>query len=194
MGVVYLLPRPLLCQKEGDLMDNKALQLILNNIEIIVDTRENQNFLIMEFFNKNKIPYTIEKLDTGDYSCIVNPVKEIGFAGADFTDAIAIERKSGLVELAGSLSQSRDRFERELQRAKDSNMEFTLLVEDGSFQDIINHRYRTNLNEKSYIATILTFKYRYGISIEFIPKEYAGAWIYRHLYYYARNYFKERAG
>ena len=148
----------------------------------------------MEFFNKQKIPHTIEKLDTGDYSCIVNLVKEIGFAGADFTDAIGIERKGSLTELAGNVAQERERFSRELQRAKENHMEFTLLVEDGSFQDIINHRYRTNLNEKSYIATILTFKYRYGISIEFIPKEYAGAWIYRHLYYYARNYFKERAG
>ena len=191
MGVVYLLPRPLLCQKEGDLMDNKALQLILNNIEIIVDTREDQNFHVMDFLIKNKIPYTIEKLDTGDYSCIVNPVKEIGFAGADFTDAIGIERKGSLTELAGNVAQERERFTRELQRAKDSNMEFTLSVEDRSFQDIIKHKYRTNLNEKSYIASLLTFKYRYGISIEFIPKEYAGAWIYRHFYYYVRNVFKE---
>lgn len=175
-------------------MKDKDLKLLLDNIELIIDTREQENFHIIDFLHKNRIPYSIEKLDTGDYSCIVNPVKELNFDGIDFTDKVVLERKGSLNELSGNVSQERDRFERELQRAKDNNIEFTLLVEDGSFQDIINHRYRTNLNEKSYIATILTFKYRYGISIEFIPKEYAGAWIYRHLYYYARNYFKERAG
>ena len=175
-------------------MTDKELKFILNNIEIIVDSRENENFLIMDFFNKQRIPYTIEKLDTGDYSFIVNPVIEIGFEGADFRDLVVLERKGSITELSGNIAQERERFCRELQRAKDSNMDFTILVEDGSFKDIIEHKYRTNLNEKSFIASLLTFKYRYGISIEFIPKKYAGAWIYRHLYYYARNYFKERAG
>ncbi|MCK9268657.1 MAG: ERCC4 domain-containing protein, partial [Alkaliphilus sp.] len=130
-------------------MTDKELKFILNNIEIIVDSRENENFLIMDFFNKQRIPYTIEKLDTGDYSFIVNPVIEIGFEGADFRDLVVLERKGSITELSGNIAQERERFCRELQRAKDSNMDFTILVEDGSFKDIIEHKYRTNLNEKS---------------------------------------------
>ena len=172
-------------------MNDKSVQLILNNIEIIADTREQDNLHILSFFDKQKVPYKIEKLDTGDYSCIVKPIEEIGFEGVSFADKVAIERKSNLTELAGNVAQERDRFCRELQRAKDSNMAFTILVENGSFEDIINHRYRTGLNEKSYIASLLSFKYRYNISIEFIRREYVGNWIYRHFYYYVRNWLKK---
>lgn len=172
-------------------MKEKDLQLLLSRIEIIVDTRENENSHIINSFKKLGIPHKIEKLDTGDYSFSVLPVPEIGFNGMSYADTIAIERKANLTELSGNIAQQRDRFQRELQRAKDSNMNFTILVEDGSFDKIIKHKYETDLSEKSYIASLLTFKYRYGVSIEFIPKEYVGAWIHRHFYYFAREIFKE---
>lgn len=173
-------------------MTDKELKLVLNNMEIIIDSREQENSHIIDVFKKQGIPYVVSKLDTGDYSFIVKPVAEINFEGANFRDLVVLERKGSITELSGNIAQERERFCRELQRAKDGGMDFTILVEDGSFENIIEHKYRTNLNEKSFIASLLTFKYRYGISIEFIPKKYAGAWIYRHLYYYARNYFKEK--
>ncbi len=172
-------------------MTDKQLQTLLSNIEIIIDTRENSIKHLTDFWDKQKIPYKFEKLDQGDYSFRILSCPEIGFSGMSYADAIAIERKSDLTELSGNVSQQRDRFERELQRAKENNMDFTLLVEDGSFEDIIRHKYNTNLNEKSFIASLLTFRYRYNIAIEFIPKKYAGAWIYRHFYYFARNIFKD---
>jgi ERCC4-type nuclease len=174
----------------GDTMTDKKLQTLLSNIEIIIDTRENNTKHLTDYWDKQNIQYKFEKLDQGDYSFRILPCSDIGFNGMSYADIIAIERKADLTEISGNVSQQRDRFERELLRAKENNMSFTLLIEDGSFEDIIRHRYSTNLSEKSFIASLLTFRYRYNIAIEFIPKQYAGAWIYRHFYYYAREIFK----
>ena len=50
---------------------DKEVKKILDNLTILVDTRENANSHIIEFFNKKKIPYKIQKLDFGDYSCYI---------------------------------------------------------------------------------------------------------------------------
>ena len=49
--------------------NQKEIKKILDSLVIIVDTRENANSHIIDFFNKKKIPYSIEKLPFGDYSC-----------------------------------------------------------------------------------------------------------------------------
>ena len=60
----------------------------------------------------------------------------------------------------------------------------------GSFEDIIEHKYDTKYNEKSFIASLLTFGHRYGIDKHFIDKKYAGLFIYHQLYYFVREYLR----
>jgi len=43
------------------------------------------------------------------------------------------------------------------------------------------------LNEKAFIASLFSFKYRYDIDIQFIGKENAGKFIYNSFYYYLRE-------
>lgn len=60
----------------------------------------------------------------------------------------------------------------------------------GSFEDIIFHNYDTEYNEKSFIASLLAFKYRYDIDINFIEKKCAGFFIHKQLYYYVYEQIK----
>lgn len=60
----------------------------------------------------------------------------------------------------------------------------------GSFEDIENHNYDTQYNEKSYIGSLFAFAHRYGIDINFIDKKYAGRFIYEQLKYFVREYLK----
>ena len=49
----------------------KELKTLLDNIVILVDTREQVNDHIISYFNAKKKKYKVEKLDQGDYSCYI---------------------------------------------------------------------------------------------------------------------------
>ena len=155
----------------------------LENIKIIVDTREKENKNILQYLSNKNIPYIRRKLDFGDYSYMIDDLS--------YENEFSIERKMSLTELSGNIAQYRDRFERELQRAKESNAKLILLVENGSYDDILQHNYKTDLKEKSYIASLFSFTHRYGLDINFIERKYAGLFIYHACYYHARERLKE---
>jgi len=162
----------------------KELNELLKSITVVIDTRENANEHIINYFNDKKIPHIIRKLDYGDYSCYLPANPELGIMRDIYFDCV-IERKGSLEELSGNLTNDRTRLESEFIRAKDSR--FILMVEEtAGFEKIINHKYNTQYNEKSFIASLLTFGHRYGIDIHFIDKKYAGLFIYHQLYYYVR--------
>lgn len=60
----------------------------------------------------------------------------------------------------------------------------------GGFEDIANHKYDTQYNENSFIASLFAFAHRYGIDIHFIDKRYSGKFIHEQLKYYVREYLK----
>ena len=75
----------------------KEIKKILDNLTILIDTRENSNSHIIDFFNKKKIPYKVQKLDFGDYSCVI-PRGTIDRFTSDiyFTNDFVIERNFGI--------------------------------------------------------------------------------------------------
>lgn len=135
---------------------------LLENLTIVIDTREQENLHIIKYLDKKGIKYIKEKLDQGDYSCFLGNL--------DFRNKIAIERKAHLEELSGNLTKGRDRFERELQRAKDLNMDFYLLVENGSLFNIWKHDYNTDFNPKSFYNTLSAYQQqeRFNLKAEMI--------------------------
>ena len=171
---------------------NKRLLQILKDIIIIIDSREKENFYIIDWFDSKGIKYIERKLEYGDYSFYCPPIPEIGFdEQTSFEKIIIIERKADLSELSGNLSQQRDRFERELERSLSDKAKFILMVENGSWDKIIEHRYRTDFNEKSYLASLFSFSHRYNIQVQFVPAKYAGMFIYSQFYYMLREQLRE---
>ncbi len=163
---------------------DKEQKELLSSLTIIIDTRENEINHITDYFTRKKIPHISQKLDVGDYSCLLPANPALGIM-RDVYFPVAIERKNSLDELSGNISTERARFESELLRGRDISL--TLLIEGGSYEDIIQHNYRTQLNEKAFLASLLTFQHRHGVNVQFISSKYAGLYIYQYLYYYVRD-------
>jgi len=85
---------------------------------------------------------------------------------------IAIERKS-VDDLVGSLTAGRDRFERELHRGK--ALEYFCLVVEASLSDLSNGRYRSKMEPKAAVQSLLAFSIRYDLPIFFAENRSYGA-------------------
>lgn len=154
----------------------------LKELTIIVDTREQQNSHITQYFDENKIGYTNRALKTGDYSAMLG----------DFTleyDTV-IERKANIDEIAGNFTADRRRFEGEFIRSKAEGQKVFLIIENCSWSDIWLHNYRSKLNPKSLLASLLSWQVRYNISVTFCKPSETGQIIYGILYYAAREALK----
>lgn len=161
---------------------DKEIKEILSSITILVDTREQENSHILTYLKNQNITHTLKKLEFGDYSymALINGVPTM------FDNKFAIERKASLTELSGNFTQGRLRFENEFIRGIDAKI--TLLIEDACYLDILNHKYRTNMNEKAFLASLLSFRDRYNLQVDFCPKSLSGMLIHLTCYYHLRNY------
>ena len=92
-------------------------------MKILIDTREQQPY---EFEN----PSEVGTLSCGDYSIM------------GLENHIAIERKE-LNDLIGCLTTDRERFERELYKAR--ALDYFALVIETSFSDLVNGYYRSQI-------------------------------------------------
>ena len=168
---------------------DKELKELLKSMVILVDSREQVNNHILQYFDSKKIPYKIQKLDVADYSFMLPANPDLGLIrDLYFDDRVILERKNSLEELSGTFS-NRNRFESELLRGQDKC--FVLMIEEPQgYEKIITHQYKTQYNEKAFLATLFTFRHRYGIDINFIDKQYSGLFIYYQCYYFLREYLK----
>lgn len=86
---------------------------------IVIDSREKKFDHIREYFDKNNIPYVIEKLGEGDYQNTKHPT-------------ITIDRKANVQELCTNLSKGEEniiRFTKECKRAREKQLAFIVLIE-----------------------------------------------------------------
>ena len=72
--------------------DTEIKKLLKENVVIIVDTREQENKHITDFFDKKEIKYISKKLDAGDYAIKLIASPELGIH-RDMHFPIAIEKK-----------------------------------------------------------------------------------------------------
>jgi len=111
---------------------------------IICDTRE-------------QLPYHFS-----DFDCNVIraglPIGDYSLQG--FTDQVAVERKT-LNDLLGSLTRGRDRFEKELSRARHYQL-FAVVIE-GTFNDIRQGRYRSKIHPNAVLQSIIAWTIRYNV-------------------------------
>ncbi|MGQ0454555.1 ERCC4 domain-containing protein, partial [Bacillus sp. SS-TM] len=104
----------------------KELKEILDTLEIMVDTREQKNQHVLDYFRKKDVKFRLRKIDTADYSAVIPKNPEMGITRDVYLSA-GVERKNGVDELVQSI-KDRTRFENELIRA--AKHPFVLLVED----------------------------------------------------------------
>jgi len=160
---------------------------LLKTAIVLVDTREQENQHILDYLDKIKVAYQVQKLEYGDYTLLIPTNKEQGIE-CDMILDFAVERKGSLNELSGNFTNDRTRIEEEFWRGKDN---LALVVEDGSLDKILAHEYRTQYNEKSFVATLLTFWHRYNVPPIFVSKENSGKIIYAILKYKLREELKK---
>lgn len=110
---------------------------------ILVDTREQAPFAF-QGYDAAPLPTT---LPVGDYSI------------PGFEDRVSIERKS-LDDLVSCLmNENRDRFERELARARSYDL-FCVVIE-ATVTDISRGRYRSEMKPQAALQSVITFQVRY---------------------------------
>lgn len=157
---------------------------ILKEATIIIDKREQNCDKIIEYFDKKKIKYVRRSLEFCDYSIMLNKNEELGIPfDMSFEKNVAVELKhsgcSGLDELAGNFTDGRTAFENEFIRAMSFGCKVYLVVSDGSWEKIENHKYQSLLNEKAFYNSMLSFAWKYNIHIHFIKEEDLGKHIHR---------------
>ncbi|HGH7178527.1 TPA: ERCC4 domain-containing protein [Bacillus luti] len=164
------------------------LKEILDTLEIMVDTREQKNQHVLDYFRKKNVPFRLRKIDTADYSAVIPKNPEMGITRDIYLSA-GIERKNGVDELVQSI-KDRTRFENELIRA--SKHPFVLYVEDlNGYLKILKGEYRSKYKPEALLGSLKTFEVRYNFSTVFLPPSTTGNYIYYHFLYMAREYLKK---
>lgn len=170
------------------------LKKLIKNIVIVVDSREQVNLHITDYFDKKKKRYIVQKLDQGDYSAYIESNEETRPLGVlkdwYFNNDIAIERKNSVDELAASI-KDRERFEAEFLRLNKYNTKVILMIEDpNGYENILKGNYRSQYKPASYVATLESFIARYNLNLAFVNKTLSGYKIYTTLHYHIREILK----
>lgn len=157
-------------------MDGWKIQECLDSMIILVDSREQPSDRAEKRYKAFLCPYRREKLDYGDYSAVFN------LNGSEVKINASIERKMNLEELSSCLTHDRDRFRREFERAAADHASMYLLVENASWENLINGKYQTQFNKKAFFASLTAWIVRYNLKPIFCKQEMSGVLIYQILY------------
>lgn len=174
---------------------DKEMKKILDNMVVIVDSREQNNQHIIEFFNKKNIPYKTIKNDFGDYTAMLPAGTLTGFTSDIYFDRdIAIERKNSIDEIAGNLKEDAARIKKELAHMNKYDIKYFFFVEDKNFhENLRNGNFRSQ-----YDPFTLMQRIKKGIEAEYntvivpIDKKFIGSEIYYTLQAYVYNLFKHK--
>jgi len=142
---------------------------------ILIDTREKERAItrILAQFELDNVRFIKTKLDVGDYMELDNP-------------KIVIDRKQNLMELANNVSHNDlDRFNRELQRAKDNGIHLIFLIEHSNqikeLSDVIKWENKAGKKYSKWamdgvrLYRILdALQKTYGVKYEFCDKQHTG--------------------
>ena len=170
---------------------DSEIDKLLKSMVYLYDTREHdgKNKHILDTWDQMGIKYKKKKLDYGDYSFIVPADPELGIMrDMDFSNKIIVERKASLDEFAGNCVKERERIKKEFALAPHTKV---LLIEGGSYSDMLNGNYRSEYSSKSYWATLHSLWHQYNIPFVFMPNQQESAYFIRgYFQYWLRNFLK----
>lgn len=159
-------------------MHPAEIEACIDSMVILVDSREQPTEEFIKRCNSFGCQWERKHLDYGDYTYnFTLPNGMMAYRDEPIRGAVVIERKMSLEELSGNLCQAYERFRREFDRMKEHGARAYLLVQDATWEKIINHRYQTHFNEKAYLHRLLGFCARYGVIPIFTQKELSGRMI-----------------
>lgn len=167
---------------------DKEIEQLCKSITILVDTREKESHII-EWLDKKKIPWKHKALTNGDYSFMVPKNTELNIdRDLYFDKEIMVERKRSLDEIGSNFTTYRTRFEEEM--ATFSGKKY-LLLENSTYDQIVNQNYRNKLSPKAFLASVHTFNHRYNLEFVYMPdSKYSAQWIYLTFVYYLKHYLR----
>ena len=156
-------------------LKDATIDKLVKQMVILIDTREQENKHITDYFDKKKIPYVVRKLEYGDYSAMLQAAPDLGLPfDVSLESTIAVERKgsgaSGLSEIAKNFTDGRQAFENEFIRATHSCQKFYLVIENGSWKDIADHNYRSEMSPKALYNSLISWRHKYGFQIDFVQQ------------------------
>ena len=164
-------------------MDHFEITDALSTFRILVDNREQATPKAFDRYKSFGVPIERATLNYGDY-CGMITVN--GSSIYDTSSAVkascVIERKMSLDELASCFTRSRDRFRREMERACSNHSTVYLLVENGSYEGIIKHRYKSRYNPTAFLTSLTAWTVRYNLVPIFCKAETSGQIIKEILY------------
>ena len=164
-------------------MEPYEIDEALKTFQIIVDTREHDTPKARKRIKAFGVPTCRLTLDYGDYCGNITINDEpLHISGDRIRAACVIERKQSLDELAGNLTRGRARFQREFERAREANAKVYLLVENGSYEAILQHRYRSRLHPNAFIASLVAWSIRYDMTPVFCKDDTSARMIREILY------------
>ena len=166
------------------MMDPFEIKEVLDTFEILIDRREQGTAKAKERYEAFAVPYSRATLDYGDYSynCTLPDGSRLYDTENRVMPAVSVERKMSLDELAACLGRERQRFEREFQRAADHNAKVYLLIENATWEGILNHRYRSKLHPNAFFSSLTAWMIRYNMTVVFCKEGTSGKLIKEILY------------
>ena len=165
---------------------DKEINELCKSIVVLVDTREKNNDHIINWLDKKHIKWKARALKNGDYSFMIPANTKLNIdRDLYFDKEIMVERKRSLDEVGANLTTYRARFEEEMATYKGKKY---LLLENSTYEGIIEENYRNKLSAKAFLASIHTFNHRYNLEVVYMPNEqYSAQWIYLTFIYYIKN-------
>lgn len=159
-------------------MNPVDIKTVLEKAVLLVDTREQDTPALHRRLELIGLPHKREKLFSGDYSI----ASDIDGMEITLSNTAAVERKMSLDELAMCFGTERKRFVRKFERAKEIGMRIYMLVENASYENLYNHRYRSMLSPNAFTASLFAWMTRYDCRIIFCKEETAPKVIHDILY------------
>lgn len=157
---------------------------VLSSFAVLVDSREQQTERAERRYAAFGAEWRRCTLSYGDYTynATLPDGRRIHNEQETIRPLLAIERKMNLDELAQCFTRSRARFQREFERARENGSRIILIVEDASWENLLNGKYRSKVHPEAFAASIEAWTIRYGLNVIFCKEETSGKLIRDFLY------------
>jgi hypothetical protein len=160
------------------------IENMLDSMVILYDSREQPTAALERRRDGFNRPSLRKALAYGDYSCLYTlPNGET----QTLEKEIIIERKASLSEICTNFTAGRERFKREFERAVNDGAKTFIIIEDAGWENAYAGKYKSKLNPRSLVASLLAWSCKYNITIYFCKSETTGCLIADILHYALRE-------